>query len=83
MSIPNRIGAPTHVVPLTTKWHQSEVAFPANNEEPVPYNFYEGGDVTHELPNPTVNREADTKPQRVKPKDLNPLDFMKGGSSIL
>jgi hypothetical protein len=75
-----RIGNPVHVVPLTNQYNRNFMPMDANGEVPVPTRWFDASDVYYQVQRPEVAaREIDTAPVPVKPRVLNPMDFMKGG----
>lgn len=76
----NRIGRDVLVVPLTNRWHKNYMPMTPNEEVPVPTQWFNGSDVhmIEMLPN-VASKEVDAVPRAVKPRVLDPMEFMKGG----
>jgi hypothetical protein len=71
------------VVPLIGKYHEKDIALPANARTPVPTIAYPTHELGYVIIRPELAKETDTKAKPVKPKQLNPLDFMHGGGDLL
>lgn len=79
-----RIGAPVMVVPMTNRWHRNFMPMTPNEEVPVLTRWFDGSSVNFQEQRPELaSREIDTAPVPVKPRVLNPADFLKGGNVIV